>query len=264
MRRARSVVAGLSLAVAIGASIGLSPAAAADASLRIEPASAAVADGQTFEVQVVQQAPVATSGAQVSVQFDPKILQLVSVRLGSAYSAAPIFLPRSIDASIRTANESGHLAQVAAAFTPPDAVAAGTASFLVVRFRAVGCGETDLDLPTGGPFNAQMISGRHDDYGNPVAVITANGHVKTCVEPAAATVAAIDPGQDSRIVLVIGVGAALALGAALIGAFAWRRRRPIQPLAAAIPVSTFRAGPPTSRQRRAARSTSHGGSMRRR
>ena len=207
------------------------PVAAANATLRIEPAAVAVVKDGSFWVKVVQDAPLATSGAQVSMDFDPSILQVVSLSRASAYADAPIFLPQDINASIRSANVSGRLAQIAAAFTPPDAVPAGTSAFLLVMFRVVGCGQTDITLPSGGPFDAQMISGQSDLYGHEVPVATSNGHVTTCVGPGAATAGAPDEeisntaGGDVPIGLIGGAGIAAVLSIGLLGALAWRSRR---------------------------------------
>lgn len=228
MQTGRSLVLGSVMAIALATAIVSAPVAAADASLKIDPANVAVSNGQIFAVQVVQDAPEATSGAQVSIDFDPAILQVVSVSPGSAYATAPVFLPGDIDADIAKANLTGHLAQIAAAFTPPDAVPAGTASFLVVRFRVVGCGQTDLRLPAEGPLNAQMISGQSDAYGHEVPLVTSNGHVTTCVGADAVTADASDPAADgtargSTPVLLIGASGLIAVG--LIGGLAWRSRR---------------------------------------
>lgn len=231
--------AGAWLAIALAAAAAGAPAvtsAADGASLSVSPAAVSVAKGQVFAVQILQTSPVATSGAQASLDFDPQILQVVSVDRGSGYAAAPLLVPKDIATDIRTANASGHLAQVAAVFTPPDSVAAGTSSFLLVRFRVVGCGETDLDLPTGGPYNAQMISGERNGYGDPVPVSgTSRAHVTTCVGSDAVTgsdlapVAAVtaDPGPSP---MAAGAGLAIGAAAAVIAGAGWlalrsRRRR---------------------------------------
>ena len=220
----RTMALGLVMAVALGTSAATTTAAAADASLKIDPATIAVADGQTFSVRVVQDSPEATSGVQASIDFDPTILQVVSVSRGSAYASAPIFEPQDLASAIGKANQSGHLAQIAAAFTPPAAVPTGTASFLAVRFQAVGCGQTDLKLPTGGDFNAQMISGQSDAYGRPMPLVTSAGHVTTCVSPDAVSAdASGNDSADGPPVAVIGIGGVIA--AAALGALAFLARR---------------------------------------
>ena len=220
---------GFVMAATLAASAVSTTAAAADAVLKIDPASVAVVDGQTFAVRVVQDSPEATSGVQASIDFDPTLLQVVSVSRGSAYAAAPIFEPQDLTTVIGKANQTGHLAQIAAAFAPPDAVPTGTASFLVIRFRAVGCGQTDLGLPTSGQFNAQMISGRTDAYGQPVPVVTSAGHVTTCVSVDAVTADASgsDSAADGPPVGLIGMGGLIAAGA--IGALVFLARRRAQP-----------------------------------
>ena len=230
---------GMRLALAIGAAVVLATAvagtraAAAGADLKVDPPSVAVAKGQVFALQVVQDSPVATSGAQASVDFDPSLLQVVSVERGAGYSLAPVFVPHDLQADIKLANATGHLAQIAAAFTPPDAVPAGTASFLIVHFRAVGCGQTAISLPTSGPFNAQMISGQSSVYGADIPVTTSSGRVTTCVGPDVVSEGDVASGQaaapdPSAPVAIAGVAVGVAIAAA-VGAFVFRSRRRVQP-----------------------------------
>ena len=224
----RTIALGPVMAIALATAVVNATTAAAGASLRIDPSDVAVSKDQTFAVQVVQDAPVATSGAQASVDFDPTILQVVSVSAGSAYAAAPIFEPPDLTTDIRNANTIGHLAQIAAAFVPPGSVPQGTASFLVIRFRAVGCGQTDLKLPSG-PLNAQMISaGQGEAYGQPVPVVTTKGHVTTCVAQDAVSAGLVADGTSGSGNLPWGwglVGAAALSAAGLLGWLAWRSRR---------------------------------------
>jgi len=237
VRSWRSLIIGVAMALAVGLSaVSGHASAAASASLRVEPASLDVARGTTFSVKVVQDAPVATSGAQASIDFDPAILQVVSVTPGAAYAAAPVFLPQDLAAAIRSANQSGHLAQIAAALTPPDAIPAGTANFLFVGFSAVGCGTTGLRLPASGPFNAQMISGQPEAYGHEVPVTTVGGQVVTCVGPDAVTADAgpADPvtGTTASNGITDGglplglLGAVGVIAVSLLGGLVWWARRP--------------------------------------
>jgi len=217
------------LTITLATALAVGPVAAAGASLRIEPATVAVASGATFAVTIVQESAMATSGAQASIRFDPAIVQIVTVEPGTAYASAPIFLPVDIAGDIRTANATGYLAQVAAAHTPPAAVPPGSASFMVVRFRVVDCGSTELALPAGGPFDAQMISGGADAYGHELAVATAGGRVTTCVGPAAVSVDARSPapGPTGGPNPLRFVGLAGLVGIGLLGALvvrSWRTR----------------------------------------
>src|SRR5262245_21133460 len=243
LREARSTIPGGLAAALVAVLLGASPAAAADATLRIDPSNVAVGRDQTFEIQVVQQAPVETSGAQISLTFDPAIVQIISIARGPGYARAPILVPDAMDAAIQAANASGRLAQVAAAFTPPDAIPVGESGFLVITLKVVGCGETDLGLPVGGPFNAQMISGRSADYGDQVPVAAAGGHVTTCVDPGAVSVAAIASNHGADVGPTL-ASAGVVLGLIALTLLGWRLRRQ-----AVMP---------------ARRATSHGGSMRRR
>ena len=219
---------GLVLALALAGTVATPTGAAGEAILRIEPATVGVAQGGSFTIKVVQESPISSSGAQASIDFDPKIVHVESVALGTAYRSAPIVLPPDIEATVRAANATGRLAQIAAAHTPPDAVPPGTATFLVVRFRAVGCGETNLTLPASGPFNAQMISGESDLYGREVAVATTGGHVTTCVGPDAITAEPSDLDAAGTVATGVPVGLIGAVGVlaiGLLGGLTWRSRR---------------------------------------
>lgn len=218
MQSWRLVGVGLVAAVALAMAVPASAALAVDAALRIEPAAVAVAQGATFSVRVVQDAPVATSGAQASLAFDPGIVHIVSVLPGSAYASAAIFLPVDMAADIENANTTGRLLQVASAHTPPGAVPPGAASFLVVQFRVVGCGQTDLTLPAGGAFNAQMISGEAANYGREVPVVTRRGHVTTCVHQDAVTPDASDlaGGASTDVGIPLGLVGAGAIALVLL------------------------------------------------
>lgn len=219
---------GVVSALALLTTVATPTGAAEEAMLRIEPATVGVARGGSFTVKVVQDAPLPISGVQASIDFDPAIVQIESVALGTRYVSAPIVLPEDIEATVLAANTTGRLAQIAAAHTPPDAVPPGAATFLVVRFRAVGCGETDLALPARGPFDAQMISGQSDVYGREVPVSTAGAQVATCVGPTAITADASDLDTDGAALTdspvgLLGAGGVIAAG--LLGGLAWRSRR---------------------------------------
>jgi hypothetical protein len=161
------------------------PASAAGNTLRIEPVSSAVAEDATFTARVVQQADVATSGAQATVTFDPALLQVTNVSRGGPYADAPVVAGIS-PAAITAANSSGRLAGVAAAFLPPDSVPAGEADFLVIEFKAIGCGRSELGLPVG-PTDAALLDGRDATYGEPLPLTTIGGSVTTCVTSASPT-----------------------------------------------------------------------------
>ena len=225
------VVGGVVAAVSAVSVLTLPVAAAAEASLRIEPAAVAVARGQSFWLKIVQDASQATSGAQASIGFDPTIIQVESVKPGPAYASAPILLPDDLAAGVVRANDTGRLAQIAAAWTPPDAVPAGPATFLLIQFRVTGCGETDIVLPYGGPFDAQLISGESAGYGSEVPVVTADGHVTTCASPDRVTSSALLSDAGASLpgpapVSPIAVGGVVLGGlVAVLGALAWRARR---------------------------------------
>lgn len=210
---------------------GARPALAADeAILRIEPASVKAADGGLFAVRVVADSPVAASGAQASIEFDPTILQVESVQPTGPYASAEIVVPDDLSAVVRDANRTGRIAQVAAAFIPPASVAAGPAPFLVVQFRVIGCGETELGLPVS-PKDAQLIDGRPDVYGHEVALSSTDGHVRTCVPvsevtPTGPELASVAPGSaQGWPMALVGTAGLVLLLFGLLGGVGWRSRQ---------------------------------------
>lgn len=229
---------GLRLAVVVAAMLALlapsTPAVAADVSLRVEPPTVTVAEGGSFTIRVIQEAPGATSGAQATITFDPDLLAVEAVARGAAYADAPIFLPADMTAAISAANSSGRLATVAAALIPPGSVPAGPAEFLVVTFRAVGCGTSELGLPVG-PLDGSMIDGSEATYGGELPVVATGGTVTTCVAggdaPADSSPPASGPGPAAADGgppwLVIGRLGAIAVAAA--AGIAWLARGRARP-----------------------------------
>lgn len=163
-------------ALLVTASSSAPPVRAADNTLQIAtPAKGPAAVGGTYTVTVTQDAAVPTSGAQVSVAFNPLALQVTTVTVGATYENAPIFVGASAEA-IKAANTSGRLGPVAAALIPPEAVPAGPADFLVISFRVVGCGSSDLGLARGAT-GAALLDGRAASYGTPLEVAASPGSV---------------------------------------------------------------------------------------
>jgi hypothetical protein len=219
------------MAVALAIVIG-GPAVAAAPMLRIDPPIVKVTDGAEFTVRVIQDAAGPVSGAQASVTFDDRILQVESVTPGPAYAQAPILVPKDLTSAVASANRDGRLAQLAAAFVPPTSVAPGPAVFLVVKFRAVGCGTSALELPVG-PSDAAMIDGSQGAYGVPIDITAAGGQVTTCVPAGEATSTldepAVDAARDGGVPPLMLGGVAGLLIVAIIGGLAWRsRRRPVR------------------------------------
>lgn len=151
--------------------------------LEVLPASVTVAVGDVFAVHVAQTTVADVAGAQSTVVFDHSVLEIQSVTRGSAYAAADVFLPSDIEAAIGSANSSGTLKQTAAMFTPsdnPDVVPAGTFDFLVIKFRALKCGVSRIDLPIG-PRDAVLLDGaKGSDYGHTLDIGTVAGSVRVC------------------------------------------------------------------------------------
>jgi hypothetical protein len=220
------MVTGGLMAVALAIAIG-GPAVAGAPMLRVDPPIVKVIAGAEFTVRVIQDAPGPVSGAQASVTFDDTILQVESVTPGAAYAQAPIVLPQDLASAVASANQAGRLAQVAAAFLPPASVSSGPAVFLVVKFRAVGCGTTALELPVG-PRDAAMIDGSQEAYGVSIDVTAVGGQVTTCVRALEATPAldepAVDADRQQGGPQVLLGGAAGLLIVAVVG-LAWRSRR---------------------------------------
>jgi hypothetical protein len=172
-RRRGILPAGLALAF-LGLMV-VGPTTAAGNAFRIDLPSSAVGAHARFFVRIVQQTAIATSGAQATLAFDPSLLQVTTVQARGPYAAAPIFLGGN-DAAIAAANASGRLSTVAAAFLPPGSVPAGSAEFLEIGLRAVGCGQADLELPAG-PADAMLLDGTDRDYGETLTVDSTSGAV---------------------------------------------------------------------------------------
>lgn len=144
--------------------------------LRVEPASTTgVALGADVSVTIAQNADTPTSGTQMGITFDQDMLQISSVTRATPFANAPIFLGAE-PAAIANANATGMLSTVAAAFVPPGSVAAGDADYLVIGFRAIGCGESGLDLPIGRA-NVVLLDGRESTYGEELPVRSIRGSV---------------------------------------------------------------------------------------
>lgn len=175
IHRRSGIAAVFAIALAMFGVVG--SVSAAGNTLRIDPASQTVAKGTPFTVKVVQNASVATIGAQASVTFDSSKLQITSVAWGSAYASAPVLVPSDIASAISKANTSGKLAEFAATFfQATDAIPAGDADFLSITFTATGCGTVPLGLPVG-PSDALLLDGSADTIGNTLPVTTAGGSI---------------------------------------------------------------------------------------
>jgi hypothetical protein len=142
------------------------------------------------------------------------------VTRGDGYAGSQLFLPMDIAGSIAAANASGSLSTVAAAFFPPASVAPGEAEFLIIGFRAIGCGDAPIGLPIG-PAAASLLDGTEEAYGAEVEVV-ATGSVVTIdcgadsgsANASPATAAAFDGTQPiiaAGLVAVIAVGGGIAL-----------------------------------------------------
>src|SRR5262245_8442769 len=101
------------LVVSSALSFGLKAAESADSgTLRIDPPASTVAVGSTVSVNVVQNASVATGGAQADVVFPPASLHLQSVSAGPSYSGASLVAgvaPQTVQNAIDESNLTGTL-----------------------------------------------------------------------------------------------------------------------------------------------------------
>lgn len=177
---------------------------------------AAVVVGETVTVKVVVEATVPTSGAQISLRFNPLAVQLVEVSAGSAYADAPISAGVSA-AAISAANKHGFLPAVAAAFIPPHQVAPGPAEFLVVRLRVIGCGRSEIGLGAGS-LGAALLDGRVATYGAPLAIASAPDQVVNAPCAPGVTPVPTRPSEDATGYLPSASPAAPGGGSAAAGA----------------------------------------------
>jgi phosphate transport system permease protein len=179
-------------AMLVVAALGVPGAAAADdrPTLKVDPATQSVAAGEEFSVNVVQSASTPTTGAQVHLVFDPKILHVKAFELGPAYtSTSAVFAfgnadsgtNGNVDAAVEYANTSGILENVAGFLLPGSGtIPAGDTVFLKVTFVAQG-GEGDdnsaLSLQRGSMIgeNGEAIDPKL--VGGTVAVAAGTGPV---------------------------------------------------------------------------------------
>lgn len=157
-----------------------SPAAPTPApgTLKLDPLPLTVPPGQTFTVNVIQSAPVPTTGAQVNVTFLPKLVQLKDFELGPAYTAASAIFAfgnadlgtsGKKDATLARANSFGLLQNVAGFLLPGNGtIPAGDNVFLTLTFVAqpgaggqmtLGLGNGSMIDQSGQPLDTQWSFG---------------------------------------------------------------------------------------------------------
>jgi len=173
-------VAILAILVALTALASWPGAAAAEERpiLKVDPATQNAAPGQEFFVNVLQSAKVATTGAQVNVGFDQKLLELKDFDLGPVYTAASAVFAfgnadfgsnASKELAVARANKIGRLENAAGFLLPGSGtILAGDAVFLKLTFvaRSGPGGSTDVNLgsvsmigETGEPLRPRAVQG---------------------------------------------------------------------------------------------------------
>jgi hypothetical protein len=166
---------------ALGVAMALSatPALAAGPTIRISPASSTVAAaGDSVTVNVIVNAATPIQGAQATVKFDKKLLQITSVTRGTEWSSADLFLGAAAG-DIAKANSTGSLANAAATYIA-GTVPAGDSGLLVIAFKALACGTATLGLPVfngKGPAVGGLLL---DGNGKTVKVTSTGGTISIC------------------------------------------------------------------------------------
>jgi phosphate transport system permease protein len=119
--------------------------AAGTATLSVNPAAISAGGGDTFTFDIVQNATVPTSGAQMDLAFDPAKLQVMGVKPGPAY-AGGLFLfgssddgtNKSLDVAMKQANDTGRLNNLATFLLPGSGIVPpGDAVFLTITMKAL-------------------------------------------------------------------------------------------------------------------------------
>lgn len=179
LRGVMPMVIGALLVVLTGLADGPSAAAAVEPpTLSIDPPTQNVSAGQEFVVNVIQSATVPTTGAQVNVVFDPKLIAVKDFELGPAYTAASaVFVFGNADhgtnaakeLSIDRANKIGTLENSAGFLLPGSGtIPPGDIVFLKVTLIALPGpgGETEIGLSgaamigeTGDSLEPRPVSG---------------------------------------------------------------------------------------------------------
>lgn len=176
-------LAAIAVAVIAAAPARPAPALAISASIKITPASQGVAVGGTAVVTVTVSSDETSAGAEISLSFDPTLVQIEDVQLGPAYAGASSAFgvvpggdtaqagqPQTALEAAAEANQTGTFLN-AAAFFPPGTgtVSAGENAFLVLTMRATAPAGTSPIVV----LRPQML----DEGFNPVVPSSADGEL---------------------------------------------------------------------------------------
>jgi phosphate transport system permease protein len=181
---------------------GIHDAAAADvATFRLDPATQNVSGGQTFNVDVLQNAGVETTGAQFNLLFNPALVKVTGMQLGEAYGAGAMAFGttddgsnKSVAAELTKANQTGVLLNIAAFLLPGSgAVPAGDAVVFRFTFQGVAGpgGTTNLEIAAQVRSALQVL-----DTGGNVLPVTATGGSVDVSRAAGATGPPITPAPE--------------------------------------------------------------------
>jgi phosphate transport system permease protein len=161
------------------------------ATLRVEAPASPAAAGSTFEVSIIQDAAVVTTGVQANLQFDAVLLQVVDFKLGPAYTGGILAFGsstdgsnKSVEAAAAAANKTGVLRNVAAFLLPGSgSVPAGEAVALVVTMQALSGpgGVSNLALEALPSSPIQML----DEAGSLLPVATTGTTASIAAAPGA-------------------------------------------------------------------------------
>ena len=180
--RARGLLPAILIAIllAFAALPGSAGTAMADdrPSLKVDPASVSVQPGQEFTLKVYQITAVDTTGAQVSISYDPALLQLKDFALGSRYTCAnavfafgnaDLGTSGNKDLAIGRANKFGTLENAAGFLLPGNGtLVAGSTVFLTLTFvaRPEANGQANIGLlrgslidANGAPLDPHLLNG---------------------------------------------------------------------------------------------------------
>ena len=114
--------------------------ASAQATIKMNPPSITAPPGADFTAILVQEAGFVTTGAEADIQFDPTLIQIVSIEKSQAYAKASLLAgvaPQTLPEAIAEANTTGRMKNIGTFFVPGSgSIPAGPAEFVRVVMKA--------------------------------------------------------------------------------------------------------------------------------